>query len=169
MRHPNLSDSYPGDLNDNIPYFNIPVSESIDPTNLCYSYREDNYPWTNNQRNRPMQSSASKPTPAKDITPEPFRPIHMKSPKGKSNTQSTNNHARQYVFKNITSPINKDTYEIKANGCKLTPVPDILSIEFINMMGYDQVEIRELERKQAIFINNLNQKCLNYNIPNNSK
>jgi hypothetical protein len=160
MRHPNLSDSYPGDLNDNIPYFNIPVSESIDPTNLCYSYREDNYPWSNEQSDKPMHSPIYKPTPTKDITPEPFHPIHMRNSKGNSNAQSVNNHAKRYVFKNITSPINQDTHEIKDSGCTLTPIPDIVSIEFINKMGYDQVKIRELERKQALFIENLNQKCL---------
>jgi hypothetical protein len=160
MRHPDLTESYSGNLNDNIPYFNIPVSESIDPTNLCYSYREDNYPWSNEQSDRPMEFPIYIPKPTKDTRFEPFHPIYMKSPKGQSNTETVNDHARKYVFKNITSPINKDTINMNGSGCTLTPIPDILSIEFINMMRYDQVEIRESERKQALFIENLNQKCL---------
>jgi hypothetical protein len=155
MRYPSEYDKFAQSIDDKIPGYNIPIRDVLDATNLCYTYLEDNYSWLPPSNTNSIKSSRS------SSRVEPFQPlIQINRDSGSISDERIENYARNYVFKNITSPINKSQLEIIGPKCKALPLRDITSIKFIRMMNSNETLIRELERSQALFMENLNKKCL---------
>jgi hypothetical protein len=160
MRYPNQYDSFAQSINDRIPTYNIPIRDVLDPTNLCYVFPDEANTFSAASDTMSTQSNQSTQS---SVKAEPFVPLMLANSDislGPSTIKAIDDHARKYVFKNITSPINKPQSETTGLKCKPLPLRDIVSIKYIRMMNSDEILTRELERQQAIDMENLNNRCL---------
>jgi hypothetical protein len=160
MRYPNQYDSFAESIDDRLPTYDIPIRDVLDSTNLCYVFPDDGNTFSAASDSMSTQSTQSTQSSPKA---EPFVPLMLANSdrsSGSSIIKAIDDHARKYVFKNITSPINKPQSETTGPKCKPLPLRDIVSIEYIKMMHSDEVLTRELERQQALDMENLNKRCL---------
>jgi hypothetical protein len=145
QKHKNWANSYPEGPCD-MPTYNLTCKDTFDTKKLGYYYEEDRFTWT--------ATLQTKSTPIR--LPEPFTPLPNN---GTISDDSYMLYASNYILKDILLPSNVSKDNVKP-GCELLNLPAALPIEFIRNMKYDETEVRQNERRDALSVDKHNRECL---------
>ncbi|KXN69928.1 Di-copper centre-containing protein [Conidiobolus coronatus NRRL 28638] len=155
-RHPEFTLTYPDvPLNTRLPgYNNVQIWQTLDPFSMCYTYIPDNFSWDN------VRTSSVLP----DVQVEQFSPIQLSPSVSSTNVTKVNEikdeHAKDFVFKNAVAPNLNNAPQQGSDGCEIYPIPAPVSSEYIAHMGYSEPKVREIERKNALQLTELNKRCM---------